>query len=196
MPNPPILEYAGPHRDAPFQTKFQCIYLEGGGVRFVQPASGWTAVHGNIGLALLGLGIVIVLSIVTAMTWREFTPHDLLARTLILVCTAAFSYGLWYEGKLRATHSLFIQAANRELIIDRPQLFARYYRWQVEELSDIRAGMSTPSINIGAPMRMVSSLVIAPRLRLPLRLLEHSDVAEIKWIVRELRRALELPEIV
>jgi len=196
MSNLPILEYAGPRHEAPSHTKVQCIHLEGGGVRFVEPSGGWAAVRGNIGLAVMGLAIVLVLSIVTAVTWRDFTLRELIVRISILVCTAAFSYAIWCEGKLRATHSLFIQAASGELIIDRPQLFARYYRWRVEELSDIRAGMSLPSINIGAPTRMVSSLVIAPRLRLALRLLEHSDVAEIKWIVRELRRALELPEIV
>jgi len=190
----PILEYAGPRNDIPPDVRIQCVRLQDGGVRFVDPAIGWGMVRGNVVAAFAAMGFVIVLPIMTVAAWGDLSIGQLLVRASILVATVCLSIGLWIEAKLRATCPLIIEASGGELRVDRPQLLSRSHRWRVDQLRDVRAAVALPYLKLGQSVRMVSALVIVSRSWLGLRLLEHRPADEIAWIVRELRAALELPD--
>jgi hypothetical protein len=176
----PVLSYALPTIDAPPQTRLIVTHLADGGIRFVDPAAGFGGAVEYLAVTVIAVGFAVALCVEGL---KNQQADDFF---LSFACTVA-TVVAWRCAKHVAARETVIDVSAGVLSVQLPTVYRSRRCWAAANIWDVRAGLPSTSIH---PPGQVCDLVILPRRRFPLRVLRNRNVAEVKWVVQELRRAL------
>lgn len=192
----PVLDYAGARHERPVGSRIEKYELPGGGIRLVDPPAGWGGVGGNVALVAGGVVAAGVLLVFIGMDCWTGAYRAMAWKIGWLVFTLALTPLVWLETRRRASWPMVLEAAEGELRLWRPVLFFRFRRWHVEEIGGLKAAVAMPTIGLHGP-RLISTVIILGGLGWfgpATQVLVNRDSAEVKWVVRELRKALEMAD--
>lgn len=159
-----------------------------GGVRYIDPPVGWKSNTYAIAVAVAGtaMGIVfVILFIPRAPT--DGQAVRLMFWGLLVIGFAWMTINSWLKMMRVAQQPTIVEVSNGCLSLVTPR--DGLHRWKAAEVSYVHAG-SPRAARTG---RRVSSLQISVRGR-TYRILEHRNYVEVKWLAKELRRTMGMPE--
>jgi hypothetical protein len=184
---PVVLDYANPQAGQPLNSRLIFERLEDG-VRFTDPPWGWRGVRRNLVFCALGATLCAVWTVGLIAAISHGGVEEAGGHLLALLVTFSITSFGYSKAKAQATKPTVIEARGGIL---KAQLVhsSAPMSWPAHHLSNLRATIPMPAVG---PFGMVCDLVVQEEWGFSVRVLRDCKVAEIKWVVAELRRALKL----